>query len=62
MVDTWLEHDVVKQLPQIQAETALVAATRDLYFTVDDMAARAGTIGYEILTNLGRRYARTYRG
>ena len=29
--------------------------------TVDDVAARAGTIGYEILTNLGRRYARTYR-
>jgi len=29
--------------------------------TVDDMAARAGTIGYEILTSLGRRYARTYR-
>ena len=30
--------------------------------TVDDMAARAGTIGYEILTNLGRRYGRVYRG
>ena len=30
--------------------------------TVDDMAARAGTIGYEILTNLGRRYARVYWG
>ena len=29
--------------------------------TVDDMAARAGTIGYEILTNLGRRYVRSYR-
>ena len=29
--------------------------------TVDDMAARAGTIGYEILTNLGRRYGRSYR-
>ena len=29
--------------------------------TVDDVAARAGTIGYEILTNLGRRYARSYR-
>jgi alanine racemase len=29
--------------------------------TVDDVAARAGTIGYEILTSLGRRYARTYR-
>ncbi len=28
---------------------------------VDDVAARAGTIGYEILTNLGRRYARSYR-
>jgi len=30
--------------------------------TVDEVGRRAGTIGYEILTNLGRRYARTYRG
>jgi alanine racemase len=30
--------------------------------TVDEVGARAGTIGYEILTGLGRRYARTYRG
>jgi alanine racemase len=30
--------------------------------SVDDMAARAGTIGYEVLTNLGRRYHRVYRG
>jgi homoserine O-acetyltransferase len=44
MIDTWLEHDVVEQLPQIQARTALVAATRDLYFTVDDMAADAALI------------------
>ena len=29
---------------------------------VDDMGERAGTIGYEILTNLGRRYHRIYRG
>jgi alanine racemase len=29
---------------------------------VDDLAAHAGTIGYEILTSLGRRYARAYRG
>ncbi len=29
--------------------------------SVDDMARRAGTNGYEVLTNLGRRYARTYR-
>jgi alanine racemase len=28
--------------------------------TVDDLAAEAGTIGYEILTALGRRYARHY--
>jgi alanine racemase len=30
--------------------------------TVDDVAARAGTIGYEILTHLGQRYARRYIG
>lgn len=29
---------------------------------VDAVAADAGTIGYEILTNLGRRYHRVYRG
>lgn len=29
-------------------------------FGVDDLAAAAGTIGYEILTSLGRRYRRTY--
>ncbi|MDB5371396.1 MAG: alr [Belnapia sp.] len=29
--------------------------------TPDDVAARAGTIGYEILTGLGRRYRRDYR-
>jgi alanine racemase len=30
--------------------------------TPDDIAARCGTIGYEILTSLGRRYARQYEG
>ena len=29
---------------------------------VDDLASHAGTIAYEILTSLGRRYARVYRG
>ena len=29
---------------------------------VDEVAARAQTIGYELLTSLGRRYARTYIG
>jgi alanine racemase len=27
---------------------------------VDDVAAAAGTNGYEVLTSLGRRYARVY--
>jgi alanine racemase len=30
------------------------------HLPVDDVAERAGTIGYEILTSLGRRYARHY--
>ena len=30
--------------------------------TVDDVAAAAGTIGYEVLTNLGHRYHRVYLG
>jgi alanine racemase len=30
--------------------------------TVDDLAERAGTVGYEILTRLGRRYHRAYVG
>ena len=30
--------------------------------TVDIVAEAAGTIGYEILTSLGHRYARTYKG
>jgi alanine racemase len=30
--------------------------------SVDDLAAGMGTIGYEVLTSLGRRYHRSYRG
>lgn len=32
------------------------------HHTVDRLAGEAGTIGYEILTSLGHRYARTYAG
>jgi alanine racemase len=32
------------------------------YQGADDLAADAGTIGYEVLTSLGPRYARRYRG
>jgi alanine racemase len=34
----------------------------DATYGVEAAAAAAGTIGYEILTSLGRRYARVYRG
>jgi len=30
--------------------------------TVDDLADKSATIGYEVLTSLGRRYHRVYRG
>jgi alanine racemase len=30
--------------------------------TVDELAHHFGTIGYEVLTSLGKRYARIYRG
>ena len=29
---------------------------------IDDVAERGGTIGYELLTDLGRRYRRIYHG
>jgi len=43
------------------AEGALVDLS-DPLSGVDDLAGRAGTIGYEILTSLGNRYARRYIG
>ncbi|MGH3184973.1 MAG: alanine racemase C-terminal domain-containing protein [Streptosporangiaceae bacterium] len=30
--------------------------------TLDTVGTRAGTIGYEVLTALGRRYRRVYHG
>jgi alanine racemase len=30
--------------------------------TVDELAHHFGTIGYEVMTSLGRRFARVYRG
>jgi alanine racemase len=32
------------------------------HMPVDDVARHAGTIGYELLTGLGRRYERRYVG
>jgi homoserine O-acetyltransferase len=50
MLDTWLAHDVAAGgelaglLGRIQARTAVVAGSHDLYFTVDDLAADAAAI------------------
>jgi alanine racemase len=30
--------------------------------TVDELAHHFGTIGYEVITSLGRRFARVYKG
>ena len=45
---------------QVQRGDTVTLIGGDL--TVDEVGRRAGTIGYEILTNLGPRYARAYRG
>jgi len=48
----------ISHLPHIPKTLDLLCHNQ----TVDDLAASAGTIGYEILTSLGARYARRYKG
>ena len=48
----------VTDLSEAPHTLSLLNATQ----TVDDLAALAGTIGYEILTSLGPRYTRRYAG
>lgn len=50
--------DVPAPLAEPGQFVELIGATH----TVDDLAAEAGTIGYEILTALGRRHVRRYVG
>lgn len=50
--------DVPESLLQPGALVDLIDARQG----VDELAGQAGTIGYEILTSLGRRYARHYTG
>ena len=52
--------DVTEAADQVKRGDPVTLIGGDL--TVDEVGRRAGTIGYEILTNLGARYARTYRG
>ncbi len=53
--------DVSEIDPRAAAPGAL-ADLIDESYGVDDAAAAAGTIGYEILTSIGRRALRIYRG
>jgi alanine racemase len=46
----------VTDLPELPGVLSILGSDQ----TVDALAARAGTIGYEILTSLGPRYARRY--
>jgi alanine racemase len=43
-------------------EVVLVGASGGERVTVRELAERAGTIPYEILTRLGKRVVRTFRG
>ncbi len=52
----------VTDVPEKLLAPGIVAELLGEKITIDDMGARAGTIGYEILTGLGRRYRRVYVG
>lgn len=52
----------VTSLPETAVERGAMATFLGEGIGVDDLAARAGTIGYEVLTSLGGRYLRRYVG
>jgi len=52
----------VTELPEGTARRGDLATLIGDGLSVDDLAAHMGTIGYEVLTSLGRRYHRVYRG
>ena len=51
----------VTDVPDTAVRRGSLVAFLDDTIGVDELAAHAGTIGYEVLTSLGRRYARIYR-
>lgn len=51
----------VTDLPEGAVRRGDVATLISNEITVDEVATAAGTIGYELLTSLGRRYHRVYR-
>ena len=52
----------VTDLPEGAARRGGLATLIGDGMSVDDLAAGLGTIGYEVLTSLGRRYHRVYKG
>jgi alanine racemase len=52
----------VTALPDGTVERGAMATFLGEGIGVDDLAAKAGTIGYEVLTSLGARYLRRYVG
>ena len=52
----------VTDLPNNAARRGHMATLIGEGITVDELAHHYGTIGYEVLTSLGRRYVRTYKG
>jgi alanine racemase len=51
----------VTDLPRDTPRRGDFAALLDDDIGIDELASHAGTIGYEVLTSLGRRYRRVYR-
>jgi alanine racemase len=52
----------VTDLPANAARRGHLATLIGEGITVDELAHHFGTIGYEVMTNLGQRYARVYKG
>jgi alanine racemase len=52
----------VTDVPERQVKRGDTVTLIGSELTIDEVGRRAGTIGYEILTNLGARYARAYHG
>ena len=52
----------VTELPANAARRGQMATLIGDGITVDELARPFGTIGYEVLTSLGPRYARIYKG
>ncbi|MGH6769416.1 MAG: alanine racemase [Xanthobacteraceae bacterium] len=52
----------VTDIPEGQVRRGDMATLIGTDLNIDELAAACGTIGYELLTNLGSRYHRVYRG